>query len=212
MSMISNEIKDVQQCDNLEQLEEQNRQAKVALAQLKDKINTLERLGKEQDREEDRVVVLKNVENHQQRMTSNIATLRKTNLSVKMAIDTQERDALMLGSETRKRNINSKETLAKAASKVTESLLELNQTMDAQVRKGNLTLTTLESSSKNITDTHEEFKSMGSHIQNARRLLTKYSQRELTDKVLIFLALVFFFATVLYILQRRIWSTRSSNS
>ncbi|KAH3787229.1 hypothetical protein DPMN_165349 [Dreissena polymorpha] len=53
---------------------------------------------------------------------------------------------------------------------------------------------------------------MGSHIQNARRLLTKYSQRELTDKVLIFLALVFFFATVLYILQRRIWSTRSSNS
>ncbi|KAH3787230.1 hypothetical protein DPMN_165350 [Dreissena polymorpha] len=41
------------------------------------------------------------------------------------------------------RNINSKETLAKAASKVTESLLELNQTMDAQVRKGNLTLTTL---------------------------------------------------------------------
>jgi len=41
------------------------------------------------------------------------------------------------------RNINSKETLAKAATNITESLLELNQTMDAQVRKGNLTLTTL---------------------------------------------------------------------
>jgi len=33
--------------------------------------------------------------------------------------------------------------LAKAATNITESLLELNQTMDAQVRKGNLTLTTL---------------------------------------------------------------------
>jgi len=47
---------------------------------------------------------------------------------------------------------------------------------------------------------------MGGHIQNAKRLLTKYGQRELTDKLLIFIALVFFFATVLYILRRRLWS------
>ena len=63
-----------------------------------------------------------------------------------------------------------------------------------------------EASSKNLTDVQEEFKSMGGHIQNAKRLLTKYGQRELTDKLLIFIALVFFFATVLYILRRRLWS------
>jgi protein transport protein SEC20 len=63
-----------------------------------------------------------------------------------------------------------------------------------------------EQSSKNLTDTHEEFKTMGGHIQNSKRILTKYGQRELTDKLLIFIALVFFFATVIYILKRRLWS------
>ena len=56
-----------------------------------------------------------------------------------------------------------------------------------------------------ITDTHEEFKSMGGHIHISKKLITKYGRRELTDKLLIFIALVFFFATVLYILKRRLW-------
>lgn len=198
-------IQDVRDCKDVEQLEELNSLARNLLNQLKTKIQDLERLGKEQDRDEDRQVILKNVENHRQRMTSNIASLRKTNISVKMAIDKQEKDELLFGGTTRKRNINTKESLAKQATSITESLLELNQTMDAQVKKGNLTLTTLEASSKNITDTHEEFKNMGGHIQNAQRLLTKYGRRELTDKLLIFIALVFFFATVLYILKRRLW-------
>ena len=41
------------------------------------------------------------------------------------------------------RNINNKESLAKTAGNITESLLELNQTMDTQVKKGNLTMNTL---------------------------------------------------------------------
>ncbi|XP_052771349.1 vesicle transport protein SEC20-like isoform X2 [Mya arenaria] len=197
-------IQDVQSCGSLEELENLNKSAQSSLNNLKAKINELERVGREQDRDQDRLVVLKNVDSHRERMTSNVTSLRKTNLAVKMSLDRREKDELMAGTTVRKRNINSKETLAKAASNVTESLLELNQTMDAQVRKGNLTLTTLESSSRVITDTHEEFKSMGGHIHNSRRLITKYGQRELTDKLLIFIALVFFLATVLYILRRRL--------
>ena len=62
-------------------------------------------------------------------------------------------------------------------------------------------------SSNQITETHEEFKSMTGHIQNSRKLLTKYSRRELTDKLLIFLALVFFFSTVFYRLKKRMFGT-----
>ncbi|XP_053407971.1 vesicle transport protein SEC20-like, partial [Mercenaria mercenaria] len=199
-------FQDVRDCKDTEELEDLNSKARNILNQLKTKIQDLERLGKEQDRDEDRQVILKNVENHRQRMTSNIASLRKTNLTVKMSIDKQEKDELLTGGTARKRNINTKENLAKTATNITESLMELNQTMDAQVKKGNLTLTALEASSKNLTDTHEEFKTMGGHIQNSKRLLTKYGQRELTDKLLIFIALVFFFATVIYILKRRLWS------
>ncbi|WAR20859.1 SEC20-like protein [Mya arenaria] len=136
-------IQDVQSCGSLEELENLNKSAQSSLNNLKAKINELERVGREQDRDQDRLVVLKNVDSHRERMTSNVTSLRKTNLAVKMSLDRREKDELMAGTTVRKRNINSKETLAKAASNVTESLLELNQTMDAQVRKGNLTLTTL---------------------------------------------------------------------
>lgn len=63
----------------------------------------------------------------------------------------------------------------------------------------------LVSSSHKVTDTHEELKSMGGIIHQSRKLLSKYNRREFTDKVLIFLALAFFFACVLYVMKRRLW-------
>lgn len=61
-------------------------------------------------------------------------------------------------------------------------------------------------SSKGITSTNEELKSMQGHIKTARSLLTKYARKENTHKLFIFLAVVFFLATVLYIMKKRLWS------
>ena len=60
-------------------------------------------------------------------------------------------------------------------------------------------------SSGQIGETNEELKSMTGHIQNSKKLLTKYGRRECTDKLLILLALVFFFGTVLYIVKKRLF-------
>lgn len=60
-------------------------------------------------------------------------------------------------------------------------------------------------SSRTILDANEEFKSMSGTIQLGRKLITKYNRRELTDKLLIFLALALFLATVLYIIKRRLF-------
>ena len=60
-------------------------------------------------------------------------------------------------------------------------------------------------SSKQVTSVQGEFENMSGHIQHSRKLLTKYGRRECTDKLLILLALVFFFASVLYILKKRLW-------
>lgn len=62
-------------------------------------------------------------------------------------------------------------------------------------------------SSKGITNTNDELRSMQGHIKNARSLLTKYGRKEMTDKLFIFLAVVFFLATVLYIIKKRLWSS-----
>jgi len=66
-------------------------------------------------------------------------------------------------------------------------------------------------SSKGITSTNEELKNMQGHIKNSRSLLTKYGRKENTDKIFIFLAFVFFLATVLYILKKRLWSSYSAS-
>ena len=60
-------------------------------------------------------------------------------------------------------------------------------------------------SSGTITSTQEEMKAMGGHIKNSQRLITKYDRRQFTDKLLIMLAVLFFFVTVLYIMKKRIW-------
>ncbi|KAK3590197.1 hypothetical protein CHS0354_041255 [Potamilus streckersoni] len=188
-----------------EELDEVNVKIRKKLNSLRIKIEELERLGREQDREEDRSVILKNVENHRERLTSNTTSLRKTNIAVKLAIDKWEKDELFSGNTPRKRNINSKESLTKAASSITESLMELNQTMESQVQQGEQTMKVLLTSSNTISDTQDELKSMGSHIHTSKNLLTKYGRREMTDKLLILIALVFFFSSVLYVMKRRLW-------
>ncbi|EEC05398.1 conserved hypothetical protein [Ixodes scapularis] len=56
-----------------------------------------------------------------------------------------------------------------------------------------------------ITESQEESRHMSSTILQSKKLLTKYGRREMTDRVLILLAVVFFFACVLYVLKRRLF-------
>ncbi len=60
-------------------------------------------------------------------------------------------------------------------------------------------------SSRTVQETNEEFKAMTGTIHSGRKLILKYNRRELTDKLLIFLALALFLATVLYILKKRLF-------
>lgn len=63
----------------------------------------------------------------------------------------------------------------------------------------------LVTSSRSVEETNEEFKAMTATVHLGRKLILKYNRRELTDKLLIFLALALFFATVLYILKKRLF-------
>ena len=52
--------------------------------------------------------------------------------------------------------------------------------------------------------TKHEMDTIGSNVKVSSRLITKYQRRELTDKILIGFALLFFFGVVLYILKKRL--------
>nr|KAF6446025.1 BCL2 interacting protein 1 [Rousettus aegyptiacus] len=81
----------------------------------------------------------------------------------------------------------------------------ISRMMAQQVQQSEEAMQTLVNSSRTILDASEEFKSMSGTIQLGRKLITKYNRRELTDKLLIFLALALFLATVLYIVKKRLF-------
>ena len=81
--------------------------------------------------------------------------------------------------------------------------MELRQVLHKQVESSEVTLHALATSSGRIVDTKNEMETIGSNVDVAGRLITKYQRRELTDKVLIFLGLVFFFGVVLYVIRKR---------
>ncbi|XP_074012332.1 vesicle transport protein SEC20 isoform X2 [Numenius arquata] len=165
-------VQDIRDCPGpLSALTELNAAVKEKFHHLRGRIQELEQMAKEQDKESEKQALLREVENHKKQM------LRKT----------------------------TKESLAESASNITESLMSISRMMSQQVQQSEETVQTLANSSRTILEANEEFKSMSGTIQLGRKLITKYNRRELTDKLLIFLALALFLATVLYILKKRLF-------
>ncbi|XP_013870137.1 vesicle transport protein SEC20 [Austrofundulus limnaeus] len=200
-------IQDIRECTGPQnKLTEINTDVKKHFNSLRLRIQELERMAVEQDKESDKQVLLSQVEGHKKQMLSNQTAWRKANLASKMSIDNMEKQALLNGADStvRQRKLT-KEDLAQNTSSITENLMSISRMMAQQVQQSEDTITTLATSSRTIQETNDEFKTMTGTIQLGRKLITKYNRRELTDKLLIFLALALFFATVLYILKKRLF-------
>ena len=76
--------------------------------------------------------------------------------------------------------------------------------LSSDLKRNEDTMHKLINSSNTLGNTKEEMEIITSNVSIGGRLITKFKRRELTDKVLIFLALVLFFGVVLYILQKRL--------
>ncbi|KAL7390009.1 hypothetical protein ABVT39_013369 [Epinephelus coioides] len=201
-------VQDIRDCPGPQSaLMELNSQVKEKFNQLRLRIQDLEQMAREQDREMDRLAIQAETESQKKQMLSNQTAWRKANLACKLAIDNTEKDELLLRGEnqsTRQRKVT-KESLVETSSNITESLMSISRMMAEQVKQSEDTIGTLATSSRTVQETNEEFKSMTGTIHLGRKLILKYNRRELTDKLLIFLALALFLATVLYILKKRLF-------
>ncbi|XP_030595232.1 vesicle transport protein SEC20 [Archocentrus centrarchus] len=200
-------IQDITECTGPQsKLTELNGEVKKNFHSLRLRIQDLEQMAMEQDKESDKQALMTQVERHRKQMLSNQTAWRKANLSSKLTIDNMEKQALLNGADesVRQRKMT-KEGLAQTASDITENLMSISRMMAQRVQQSEETITSLATSSRTIQETNEEFKTMTGTIQLGRKLITKYNRRELTDKLLIFLALALFLATVLYILKKRLF-------
>ncbi|XP_064181410.1 vesicle transport protein SEC20-like isoform X1 [Anguilla rostrata] len=169
-------------------------------------LQDLEQMAREQDKESEKLSILREVEGHRRQMLSNQTAWRKANLACKLSMDNQEKEELIHGGDSplRQRKMT-KESLAQSSSDITESLMSISRMMSQQVQQSEETMSSLATSARTVLQTNEEFKAMTGTIQLGRKLITKYNRREFTDKLLIFLALALFLATVLYILKKRLF-------
>lgn len=200
-------IQDISECTGPQsKLTELNGEVKKNFLSLRLRIQDLEQMAMEQDKESDKQALMTQVEGHRKQMLSNQTTWRKANLASKLTVDNMEKQALLNGADdsVRQRKMT-KEGLAQTTSDITENLMSISRMMAQQVQQSEDTITSLATSSRTIQETNDEFKTMTGTIQIGRKLITKYNRRELTDKLLIFLALALFLATVLYILKKRLF-------
>ncbi|XP_051955583.1 vesicle transport protein SEC20-like [Xyrauchen texanus] len=199
-------IQDIRECSGPQTvLMDLNATVKEKFSQLRQRIQDMEQMAKEQDRETDKQAILSETECHRKQMLSNQMAWRKANLACKLAIDNLEKDELLQGGDSVRQRKATKESLVQTSSDITGSLMGISRMMAQQVQQSEETIGTLATSSKTVQETNEEFKSMTSTIHLGRKLILKYNRRELTDKLLIFLALSLFLATVLYILKKRLF-------
>lgn len=201
-------IQDIRDCPGPQSaLMELNSQVKEKFNQLRLRIQDLEQMAREQDSELDRLAIQTETESQRRQMLSNQTAWRKANLACKLAIDNVEKDELLHRGENQcfKQKKATKENLAETSSDITESLMSISRMMAEQVKQSEDTISTLATSSRTVQETNEEYKSMTGTIHLGRKLILKYNRRELTDKLLIFLAVALFLATVLYILKKRLF-------
>jgi len=84
-----------------------------------------------------------------------------------------------------------------------EDLRYFARTLARQAELSQQTVRSLAESSSTVTLTHEEFRGIGGLLNQSRVILTKYGRREVTDKFLIVLAVIFFYSCVFYVVSKR---------
>ncbi|XP_059207707.1 vesicle transport protein SEC20-like [Centropristis striata] len=199
-------LQDIRDCPGPQSvLTELNGRVKDKFTRLRLRIQDLEQMSREQDRETDRLSILAETESQRKQMLSNQTAWRKANLACKLSIDNTEKDELLRGGDSHgARQRRSTSSLVETSSSITETLMSVSRMMAEQVKQSQDTIGTLATSSRTVQEANEELRSMTGTIHVGRKLILKYNRRELTDKLLLLLALALFLATVLYLLKKRL--------
>jgi hypothetical protein len=187
---------------------------KQKLSEIKDFCNILKNNDNDSTKKE---VFIKEFQIQNDHLVKIETNFRNVYLNQKKKVDNLERDSLLDDSMTdaantsptksnqmRHRNTN-KDDLIKQSSGITENLSELNRIIKSSLSQSKATLNTLEVSSKTLKSTHDEFNAMSTTIYDGKRLLTKYDQREFTNKLLFVFSLCLFFSVVFYIIWKRLF-------
>ncbi|VDD94229.1 unnamed protein product [Enterobius vermicularis] len=182
-----------------------SREIKKTLGKLEGQISELEKfsskvrvatLGEKQE-------LYDQIKEHRNEAERNKKTFRQTLVYLKNIMDEQDRSFLFKSGTSREEEIELRnrmkrlENIKKDAFQATESLSNLVSKMSDQVKLSEETTSNLLHSSSVLKGTESEFDSMRAHITSGGKLISKYGRRENTDRILLGIALIVYFAVIL---------------
>lgn len=211
---VKSQIEDLKRLQepSTKEVAERNRDVKKKIVLLEEQIAALEKFSNKVRTRGERQELFDQIKEHRNEVERNKQTLRQTLVELKTLMDEQARTALFRKDvsdekEVELRNRMKKmDNMKKEAFKATESLSSLVSRMGEQVKLSEETTSTLIHSSSVLKGTETEFDSMAAHITSGGKLISKYGRRECTDRILLTIALIVYFAVILYILRKRVLS------
>ncbi|KAK8395831.1 hypothetical protein O3P69_005742 [Scylla paramamosain] len=212
--MVKSLVQEIRELDGSQaELDDIGSLVRSRIAQLREQIEELKRLAQEEDNEDERQQLAEEATRSEKMLQDDHQAFRNALLVAQLTINQRSKDELLARrpvegegegeSSVRQRERRTRELLLRDSSRLSDDLLTVTRLIQDNVQKSRQTVDTLVEGSQNLTSTHEELKTMGSVISQARKILNKYGRRENTDKLLIFLGLVFFLASCLVVVRNR---------
>lgn len=134
-----------------------------------------------------------------------LIAFKRATMKCMLNIDRINKNELFDGVTVKKRQRKDKEELVKISSDISEKLMSISRNLAETTERSALTLDNLVNSSNSVSSTQQELHTTGGVISQSGKLLAKYGRRELTDKILVFLAFTFFLICVIYIIFKRLF-------
>ncbi|KAG0257461.1 hypothetical protein DFQ27_005129, partial [Actinomortierella ambigua] len=199
--------------------QELSRQAREEARAIETKIEDLKLLADEQDKESDRTMILVMLERIEAQFKQQQQSLRQAILTSKQTIDKEaksERELLLGGSrsaselsEIRRRGASggngpTAEYLLNTSKEHNESLSRTLKLMQQEVERTAHSAKVIDDSSRTLRSTVNEYQTYDEVLKRGKHLITKLSQADWTDRLLIGFGLLVFSLVVLYILKKRI--------
>ncbi|GMR41632.1 hypothetical protein PMAYCL1PPCAC_11827, partial [Pristionchus mayeri] len=152
----------------------------------------------------DRQSVLSQVNEHTKELEACKMDLGKAAQKARKGMETRNRSRLLdNGDVLLRRRKREQEEEQKRGEEGGERLALLVQRMASRVGQSEDAMRDIVRSSETLGKTHEEYHSQGAFIQTGNKLLSKWERRELTDKILVAIALLFYFAACYYVINKR---------
>lgn len=212
--MVKSLIQEIRELDGSQaELDDTGALVRSRITQLREQIDELKRLAQEEDNEEERRKLAEEAARSEKMLQDDHQAFRNALLVAQLTINQRSKEDLLSKKpvegesegegSARHRERRTRELLLRDSSRLSEDLLTVTRLIQNNVEKSRQTVDTLVEGSQTLASTNEELKTMGSVISQARKILNKYGRRENTDKLLIFLGLVFFLASCLVVVRNR---------